>query len=221
MRSAQAMVCALGACLLAASPLTLADSASIGRWQAGTNYTRVASPLPDAAAREKVEVDEVFWYGCGHCFALDPTLESWNASKPGFIEFRRVPVVWGPVHLQHARIYYTLEALGRHDLHAKVFDAIHRDGKLLAARTDEEARALHLAFFKDRGVTEKDFTAAYDSEAVTAKLRAARDLTEKLPVASVPLLVVNGRYATSVGQAGGERELLELLTDLAAHEKSR
>lgn len=220
MRPAKAVMHALGACLLAGVALA-AGSASVGKWKSGTNYTLVDKTVAVSAPAGKVAVTEVFWYGCGHCYALDPTLEGWDSTKPDFIAFSRVPVVWGPVHQQHARLYYTLQALGRHDLHAKVFDAIHRDGNLLVARTDEAARALHLAFFKDRGVTEKDFAAAYDSEAVADQVKAARELTETLPVASVPLLMVDDKYTTSVGQAGGERELLQLLGDLAAHEKDR
>jgi thiol:disulfide interchange protein DsbA len=211
---------ALGACLLAGIALA-AGSAGVGKWQAGTNYTPVDKTIAVSAPEGKVAVAEVFWYGCGHCFALDPALEGWDSTKPDFIAFSRVPVVWGPVHQQHARLYYTLQALGRHDLHAKVFDAIHRGGNLLAARTDEAARAVHLAFFKDHGVPEDDFAAAYDSDAVGDRVKAARELTDTLPVASVPLLMVNGKYTTSVGQAGGERELLQLLGDLAAHEKER
>ena len=77
-------------------------------------------------------MNEVFWYGCGHCYALDPTLENWRETKAKYIDFQRIPVIWGPPHRQHAKLFYTLQALGRGDLHAKVFDAIHRDGNMLA-----------------------------------------------------------------------------------------
>ncbi len=98
-------------------------------------------PQPTSVGPDKVEVSEVFWYGCGHCYALDPALENWKKTKPAYIEFVRIPVIWSPIHVQHARLYYTLQVLGRDDLHPKVFDAIHRDGKQLSAATDEEARA--------------------------------------------------------------------------------
>jgi thiol:disulfide interchange protein DsbA len=193
----------------------------IGKWQAGTNYTLLANPLPTGVAKGKVEVDEVFWYGCGHCYALDPALESWKGNKPAFVEFVRIPVVWGPVHKQHAKLFYTLQALGRGDLHAKVFDAIHQQGKQLAAASDEEARKVHLAFFKDHGVTEKDFNAAYDSMSVAVNVQKAEQFTSQAAVASVPLMVVNGKYSTGVSQAGGTTELLALVNDLAASEKNR
>ena len=86
----------------------------------------------------------------------------------------------------------------RTDLHIGVFDAIHRDGNILAAQTDDEARALHLAFLRQHGVTEKDFNAAYDSKSVADNLQRAEQATANYAVASVPLLIVNGKYSTSV-----------------------
>jgi protein dithiol oxidoreductase (disulfide-forming) len=190
-------------------------------WTPGTNYLRLPVPKPPDVGSGKVEVNEVFWYGCGHCYALDPTLETWKAGKPAFIVFVRTPVIWGPVHRQHARLYYTLQALKRDDLHPVVFEAVHRKGNMLAAQSDDDARALHLAFLKDHGVTEKAFAATYDSAAVTANLAKAERLTSDFNVASVPVIYVNGTYSTSVSQAGSEAQLLSLINDLAARERRR
>jgi thiol:disulfide interchange protein DsbA len=191
------------------------------KWQAGTNYALLPNPQPTNVKPGKVEVSEVFWYGCGHCYALDPMLESWKQNKAAYIEFVRIPVVWGPVHQQHARLYYTLQALNRADLHPKVFDAIHKDRNFLAAQTDEEARALHLAFFKAHGTSEKDFNAAYDSMTMATNLQRAQEATNRYGVTSVPLMIVNGKYTTDAGMAGGNGTLMSLINDLAASEKQR
>ncbi len=199
-----------------------AGAATVGQWRAGTNYTLVQPPQPTNAGPGQVEVNEVFWYGCGHCYALDPTLENWRQTKAGYIDFHRIPVIWGPAHRQHAKLFYTLQALGRGDLHPKVFDAIHRDGKMLAADDDAGARAMHLAFLKDHGVSVKDFNAAYDSPAVTANVRSAEEATYRFSVSSVPVMIVNGKYSTSVTMAGGTPAgLLALVDDLAASERPR
>jgi thiol:disulfide interchange protein DsbA len=198
-----------------------ATPSAIGEWRLGTNYTLLETPYPPATGAGKVQVAEVFWYGCGHCYALDPALESWKTDKPEFIEFVRVPVVWGQAHQQHAKLFYTIQALGRPELHAKIFDAIHRGGKPLAAPKDEDARAMQLEFLKEHGVTEKSFNAAYDSMPVAANVQRARELTEQYVVSSVPLIVVNGKYETGVGPAGGAPQLLSLINDLAASEKGR
>lgn len=209
----------------APAPVRLAQTnppaPGLAQWQPGTNYTLLASPQPTNVAKGKIEVDEVFWYACGHCYSLDPALESWKQNKAAYIEFVRIPVMWGPVQKQHAKIYYTLQALGRADLHPKVFDAVHRDRNPLAAQEDADARALHLAFFTANGVSEKDFNNAYDSMTVATNLQRAQEATYRYAVASVPLIIVNGKYSTDVSMAGGTGELIAIINDLAASEKRR
>jgi thiol:disulfide interchange protein DsbA len=201
-----------------AAPVT---SSSLERWQAGVNYTLLEKPQAPTVARGKVEVSEVFWYGCGHCYKLDPTLESWKQTKAPYVEFVRIPVIWGPVHRQHARLFYTLQALGRPELHTAVFDTIHREGNMLAGYTEQEARALHRTFLLEHGVTDKAFDDNYDSMVVANNVTRAEQLTKAFEVASVPLMIVNGRYVTSVSQAGDEGRLIALINDLAASEKRR
>jgi thiol:disulfide interchange protein DsbA len=192
-----------------------------GKWTAGTNYTQLETPQPTTVAKGKVEVLEVFWYGCGHCYALDPSLESWKTSKPDYVEFTRVPVMWGPMHAQHAKLFYTIHALKREDLHVKIFQAIHDGGQMLAAPEDTVARELHKKFLTDNGVSAKDFDAAYDSMGVATQLRRAQAMTTSYQIASVPVIIVAGKYTTGVNTAGGVPQLLNLMNDLAASEKGR
>ena len=196
-----------------------APEPALAKWKAGTNYQMLAAPQPTNVPAGKVEVSEIFWYGCGHCYALDPALETWKAEKPAYVEFVRVPVIWGPMHRQHAKLYYILQALRRPDLHIKVFDAIHQQGLQLAARDEVDARAAQRAFLVSQGVSEKEFNAAYDSMTVATNVTRAEDLTKKYAVANVPILIVNGKYSTSVSEAGGTPQLLALINDLAASEK--
>ena len=214
---------ALNACARAPEPATTASAAAaaLAKWKAGTNYKLVANPQPTAVPAGKIEVTEVFWYGCGHCYALDPSLEEWKKDKPEYVEFVRVPVIWGPTHWQHAKLYYTLQALHRPDLHGKVFEAIHKDGLQLTSRDEVTARALAMAFLTKEGVSEKDFNAAYDSMTVAVNLQRANKLTQALAVSSVPMMFVNGKYSTGVAEAGGTAEMLALVNDLAASEKNR
>src|SRR5205823_2377368 len=86
-----------------------------GKWQPGVNYQPLVPAQPTSVAAGKVEVIEVFWLACPHCYALEPFIRNWLKTKPAYVEFVRVPVMWGPVHRAHARFYYTLEALGRDD----------------------------------------------------------------------------------------------------------
>ncbi len=206
----------LDACARAPEP-----AAALAKWKAGTNYQLLAAPQPTSVAKGKVEVIEVFWYGCGHCFELDPALEKWQAEKPAYVEFVRVPVIWGPQHRQHAKLFYTMQVLRRPELHIKVFEFIHQQGVPLMARNEMEARALQFAFLNSHGVSEKDFDAAYDSMTVASNVLRAEELTQKFAVAGVPLMIVNGKYSTGVNEAGGATKLLSLINDLAASEKNR
>jgi thiol:disulfide interchange protein DsbA len=195
-----------------------------GRWKAGVNYKPVVPAQPTTAPPGKVEVDEVFWYGCSHCYALDPFLESWKKNKPAYIDFVRVPVMWGPVHQGHARLFYTLQALGKLDaLHTQVFDEIHqRNNMLVSTRNDPtETRSEQLAFAKAHGISEKDFLQTYDSMGVDLALKRAQDFTTRYAIEGVPTIIVNGRYETDVGMAGGQSQLIELIDFLAANEKKR
>ena len=191
---------------------------SVGSWRAGVHYSLVEAPQAPTAASGKVEVNEFFWYGCRHCYALDPVLEEWSGRKAGYIEFVRVPVIWGPENRQHARLYYTLQALKRMDLHGKVFDAIHQEGMQLTHPDELRARDLQAEFLAGFGIARPQFDAAFNSMMVAVKLQRAEQATRALRVDNVPTLFVNGKYSTSVGEAGGEAQLLSLIDELAASE---
>jgi protein dithiol oxidoreductase (disulfide-forming) len=173
---------------------------------------------PTGAPAGKVEVMEIFWYACPHCFALEPYLTSWRKSKPEYVQFVRVPVMWGPVHRAHARLYYTLQALGRGDLDDKVFDTIHNGHNLLVGNSDEETLSLQTEFAKAQGIDPQAFRKAYDSFGVNTNLQRAEEITLRYHVEGVPLIVINGKYTTDVGKAGSHERLIALIDDLAASE---
>ncbi|MEJ0037122.1 MAG: thiol:disulfide interchange protein DsbA/DsbL [Gammaproteobacteria bacterium] len=192
-----------------------------GKWKAGTNYTPLVPAQPTNVGPGKVEVVEVFWFGCPHCNALEPFIQSWLKNKPEYVELVRVPVMWGPVHRAHAKLFYMLRALNRTDLDQKVFDTIHKDGNMLVANDEQATRKMQLDFLKANGVSAEDFNKAWDSFTVSTGLQRAEQLTERYKVNGVPLIVINGKYTTDVGMAGGPGQLLQLINDLAASEKQR
>jgi thiol:disulfide interchange protein DsbA len=192
-----------------------------GTWVAGTNYKVVAPAQPTDVGPGKVEVLEMFWYGCPHCFAIDPVIESWRKNKAAYIEFVRVPVTWDEVHRAHARLFYTLQVLGQLEaLHGKVFAEIHQNRNMLFAPGDPLAtQRAQLQFAKDNGIAEADFMKAYNSFAVQTDLQHADDLVRRYRIDAVPTFVIAGKYETDMAQAGGEANLLQLINDLAANEK--
>jgi thiol:disulfide interchange protein DsbA len=189
-------------------------SATSAKFKEGVNYTKLVPTQPTSVAPGKVEVVEVFWYGCSHCFALDPGLESWRAKgKPANVEFVRVPAMWNDTLRMHARIFYTAELLGKlEQMHTPIFREIHVKGNPL--NTVERITA----FFRENGVGTDEFQKAFSSFAVESKLQRADFLNRRYRVESVPTLIVNGKYKTDAGMAGGEPQLFQLIGELAASE---
>ena len=149
-----------------------------------------------------------------------PTLESWKHKKPAYVEFVRIPVIWGPVHQQHAKLFYTLQALDRADLHPKVFDAIHRDGNM-PRRGDRRRRRARCTSHSSTNTAspKRTSTRRMTRRPSPTTCSAPSRLTASYAVASVPLMIVNGKYSTSVSQAGSTDDLLSLINDLAASER--
>jgi thiol:disulfide interchange protein DsbA len=173
-------------------------------------------------AAGQVEVLEFFWYACPHCYAIDPLVESWKKTKPGFVSFSRVAVMWSEGHRSTARLYYTLESMGKLDqLHGEVFKEIHVNGNPLIATDPNDtagAERLQTAFVKKFGISEDAFKKAYHSFAVETALQRADQLVLRYRIEGVPTFVVNGKYVADVRSAGTPERLLSLVDDLAAQE---
>ena len=156
---------------------------------AGREFKALNPPQPVAGIQ--VEVLEFFSYACSHCDAFEPILNSWLSSKPKGITFRHVPAVFSKRMIPLAQLYYTLEEtdnLGK--LHAKVYDAIHRQGKNLSDR------ATIMDWASAQGVDMKKFEASYDSFSVGTRTQRAMQMTRNYRIPGTPYLVVNGRYLT-------------------------
>ena len=212
---------------LAAVPASTALPAS-SQWKAGTNYDVISPAEPTTVAPGKVEVLEVFWLGCPHCYALEPYLRSWLKTKPAYVQFVRVPVMWGPVHRAHARLYYTLESLGGDDLVEKAFTYIHdqetQSGSesVLASNSQEDTFRQQQAWAVQNGVNGDAFAKAYNSFYVNTQLQQADQITNVYQVQGVPFIAIDGKFTTDVGKASGgvedPKKLLSLIDFLAAWE---
>src|SRR5208283_4347538 len=191
-------------------------------WQDGVNYTRIVPAQPTSVAAGQVEVLEFFWYACPHCYAIDPLVESWEKSKPSYIGFSRVPTLWNEGHRSLARLYYTLQSIGKLDrFHDDVFKEIQVNGNPLIGNDPNnaaQAERVQLAFIKKLGIPEADFEKAYHSFDVEKSLQRVDELAQRYRVSAVPTFVVNGKYIADVGMAGNQERLLAEVADLAALE---
>ena len=189
-----------------------------GRWKPGVQYEPLVPGQPTSVEPGKVEVLEMMWLGCPHCYALEPAIRAWLKSKPAWIEFARVPVMWDAPHRAHARLFYTLLALGRADLIDKAFDTIQLQRNPLIGANDEESLRIEQAWAAQQGISAADYASAWRSAAVSAQLVRAEDLTLRYRIRSIPTIIVNGKYETDVPRAGSPANLMQLIDDLAASE---
>lgn len=98
-------------------------------YKEGVQYKLVSQPTQTG---EKIEVLEFFWYGCPHCFSLEPHLQKWLETKPDNVEFVRLPAIFRPEWKVQARTYYALKLMGMiEEMHPKIFSVIHTKRKKL------------------------------------------------------------------------------------------
>lgn len=183
---------------------------------AGQHYQEVKPAVATSVAAGKVEVLELFWYGCPHCYAFEPQLSEWIKNKPDYIEFVRVPAVFAHNWEVHARAYYTAQQLGvLEKIHQPLFDAIHKQGRKVFS--EEELSQ----FFVDQGVDAEAFKKAFNSFDVDTKTRHAIALTREYGITGVPAVIVNGKYRSSAQEAGDFTTLLKVVESLADKEHKR
>ncbi|MSQ91531.1 MAG: hypothetical protein EXR87_01165 [Gammaproteobacteria bacterium] len=194
------------------------------RWKKGENYTEFAVAQPVNTPPGSIEVIEGFWYGCSHCFELEPQVVAWEKSKPAWVHLRRLPVIFNEVTREDARLYFTIEGLGLVDkLHSEVFREIHVRGRPLTVvrgnrvdlgATEKAARE----FLMSHGVSAEDFARQYRTFSTENKLRQAEGLARRYMLDHTPMVVVQGKYLSDVSMAGGRKELFQMIDDLVARE---
>ncbi len=219
------LLAAVASTVAAATSTAVAATPAGSPWQEGTNYTRIVPGQPTNVPAGQVEVLEFFWYACPHCYALEPTIAAWLKSKPAYISFSRIPVQWNEGHRSLARLFYTLDSMGKlNDVHSEIFKEIQVNGDPLTGPDPNNAATaerIQLSFIKRLGISDGDFEKEYHGFNVETAMQRADQLVQRYRVTSVPNFVVNGKYVTDVAMAGSPDRLILLLSDLAAQEHKR
>lgn len=173
----------------------------------GTHYGRVREAQPPADPK-RVEVDEFFWYGCPHCFHFDPTVEAWRAHKPADVDFVRVPNSLGrDIGILHSKMFYTAEVLNMGEkMHKPLFSAIHEHNQMLASPAEIQA-----FFTAESGVMPDIFNSTFNGFAVASRVNKAEALARSYGVASVPTLVIGGKYTTNIGMGGTPEQTFKIV----------
>ncbi len=199
--------------LVALVPVLALAAESAPKFDEGIEYQRIVPAQPTDVAPGKVEVIEMFWYGCPHCYHLEPSLNKWIKQLPSNVVFERMPAVlserWAPA----AKAYYAAQVLGVLDrVHEPLFEAIHEKKRPLDT---EDAL---VKFFGEYGVSEADARKAMDSFLVDTRVRRARLMTQRYGIDGVPAMVVDGKYRTNVTLAGDRESMFKVLDFLIEKE---
>ena len=176
-------------------------------------FRTLKSPAPTDVEAGKIEVVEFFWFGCPHCYSLEPLISAWSAKLPPDVVFRRQHVPFREV--KHQQLYFTLQAIGQDNEKAltAVFSAIHQQRKRM---TDPKEMVEVLAAV---GVDAKAFNEAFASFGVRTRQTRANKLADAYNLDGVPAIGVNGKYLTAPSMAGSNEAALRVVDELIARER--
>ena len=178
-------------------------------YKEGEHYFKLDKEVATTSG-DKIEVLELFWYGCPHCYALEPRLNKWLETAPDDIAFQRMPAVMGRGWDVHGKAYYAVEQLGALErTHEALFAALHRTGAKLY---DQASLA---GFYAQQGVDAQEFNKAYASFSVNSKLQKARLQQQAYRARGVPAIIVNGKY-----RVGSQKDMLKVVDYLVDNERS-
>ena len=173
----------------------------------GVNFKTTKNIIP-TESKDKIEVVELFWYGCVHCFNMDPYLDEWADNLPKDVTFKRIPAIPRKDWIESAKAYYALETLGVvNKLHEKLFDAIHKEKSL----KHNDTRALIKWITVNGKLDKKDVESAFNSFSMKAKLSRSYKIFKSAGATGVPTMIIDGKYFTSSTMAGGEQNAIDIM----------
>lgn len=165
----------------------------------------------------KIDVVEFFWYGCIHCYNFEPKVNAWYKKLPSDVVFTKIPVVFQSQKINfqgHQRLFYTLETMGKLGVaNSKVFEAMHKDKKMLA--NDNQI----FDFAQSIGLNREEFANVFKSFGVNAKCAQAKTVFEAYGADSVPTLGIDGKFFTSASLAGSEENAIRVAEALIKRQR--
>lgn len=172
-------------------------------------------PPQNTSVSDKVEVLEFLWLGCPHCYALEPSMEKWEETKPDYVHFVREAPALNPSWEAHSRGFYAAQLAGKEkEFVEAMFKAIHEDRKPMRNPKKIAELAATIGLDKDK------FLSAMKSFAVEGKLKRARDMAINAGISSVPSIIINGKYRATSGISGGHDGIIETINERVEFEKN-
>ncbi len=202
------------ALLIPAALSNAQTTASSFAFQDGIDFQTLARPVATEDP-SKIELVEVFWYGCIHCFRLEPMLKEFAAALPEDVSLVKVPAMWHETMELHAKVYFASQALGITDeIHDGVFSAMNEQRNTLA---NEQAI---FSLVEDLGQDQARFERAFSSFGVTSQVTQAKSKTAAYGIRGTPELIVNGKYRISTTMTGTQQQMLVVAEALINRERA-
>jgi len=201
-----------------------------GKWVEGKNYYRIEPAQPKVTDTDKIEVTEVFSYGCPACNQFRPTMVQLVKELPAGTQVAYLPVSFNPAENfpMFQRAYYAAQALGvAEKTHEAIFDAVWNSRELTSynasgsgLRPSSELPTIDDAakVYAKYGADPKEFAAVANSFSINTKIKRADELVRTYGVESTPTLVIDGKYRFTAQSAGGYAQTIELAKWLVAKE---
>lgn len=188
--------------------------ASAETYQPNVHYEILTKPVLTKNS-SKVEVVDLFWYGCSHCYTFKEKLELWQKNQSDDVYFVGVPAVWQAEMRLHAKAYYSAKALNVFDkIHSAIFDAMNLQNKKL--KSESEIADI----FITHGIESKDFTKIFNSGTIEMAVDIAEKKQEKYRLRGTPEIVINGKYRISGRSAGSQSDMLKVASFLIEKERN-
>lgn len=191
------------------------ESSQAENFTEGKDYATISPPISPLGDSDKVEVIEMFWYGCAHCYTLEPTVEKYLDNKPANVDFKRMPATLSPRWRFHAKLFYVGQMLdpdGSKGVHKKIFEAIQKQRRKISNEQSMER------FFSDLGFSSEQVGNALNSMEMNTMMQRADEVSSLSGTDSVPTIIINGKYRTSPSMVGNEQQLLKVINYLTQRE---
>lgn len=191
--------------------MLLSGFAFAADFKEGTDYKVLENP--ENIAGDVIVVREFFWYGCPHCYNLEPHMEKWAKTRGKDVAFFQTPAALNPVWEVNARGFYAVQEMGMLEkTHKPLWDAINKDGKRLY---DQNSLA---DWYAAHGVDKAKFNSLFNSFAVTTKIERSKAGAMRYKVTGTPTIVVNGKYVVQ-GEDAKVVQVVDFLINKIREEK--
>lgn len=196
---------------LAVGMTGIATHAQAANYVAGKDYTVIAKP--EKIEGNKIIVREFFWYGCPHCYRLEPYMNQWAKTKPADVIYLQTPAALNPVWEQNARGFYAAQLMGyQGKTHQAMFDAIQKDRKVLSDQASIGK------WYASKGLDINKFNSLYNSFAVNSRIARSKEAAVQYQITGTPAVIVDGKYLVQ-GEDGKVPQVVDFLIKKARAER--